>query len=86
MTYTHTHIKQITNKDLLHSTVNSTQYSVMTYLGKGSKKEWICVYVYLIHLIPGVGHGNPLQDSCLENLMDRGAWWATVHRVTKSRT
>ena len=34
---------------------------------------------------PGGGHGNPLQDSCLENPMDRGAWQATVHRVTKSR-
>ena len=29
---------------------------------------------------PGGGHGNPLQYSCLENLMDRGAWRATVHR------
>ena len=35
---------------------------------------------------PGGGHGNPLQYSCLENLMDRGDWWATVHRVTKNRT
>ena len=35
---------------------------------------------------PGGGHGNLLQYSCLENPMDRGAWWATVHRVTKSRT
>ena len=35
---------------------------------------------------PGERHGNPLQYSCLENPMDRGAWWATVHRVTKSRT
>ena len=34
---------------------------------------------------PGGGHGNPLQYSCLENLMDRGAWWATVHGVTKNR-
>jgi len=34
----------------------------------------------------GGGHGNPLQYSCLENLMDRGAWWATVHGVTKSWT
>ena len=43
-------------------------------------------------LIPGLGkspaegYGNPLQYSCLENPMDRGAWWATVHGVTKSRT
>ena len=35
---------------------------------------------------PGGGHGNPLQYSCLENPMDRGGWWATVHGVAKSRT
>ena len=41
-------------------------------------------------LIPGLGrslgggHGNPLQYSFLENPMDRGAWWATVHRITES--
>ena len=35
---------------------------------------------------PGGGNGHPLQYSCLENPMDRGAWWAIVHRVTKSRT
>ena len=31
---------------------------------------------------PGGGHGNTLQYSCLENPMDKGAWWAAVHRVT----
>ena len=35
---------------------------------------------------PGGGHGNPLQYSCLENSMDKGAWWAIVHRVTQSQT
>ena len=35
---------------------------------------------------PGRGHGKPLQYSCLENPMDRGAWWATVHGVAKSGT
>ena len=41
-------------------------------------------------LIPGLGgsprggHDNPFQYSCLENPMDRGAWWATVHRVAQS--
>ena len=35
---------------------------------------------------PGEGHGSPLQYSCLENPMDRGAWWAIVHGVAKSRT
>ena len=34
----------------------------------------------------GVGNGNPLQYSFLENSMDRGTWWATVHGVTKSWT
>ena len=32
---------------------------------------------------PGEGNGKPLQYSCLENPMDRGAWWAVVHGVTK---
>ena len=35
---------------------------------------------------PGIGNGNPLEYSCLENPMERGAWWATVHVVTKSQT
>ena len=37
-------------------------------------------------LIPGGGNSNPLQYSCLENPMDRGAWWATLHRVAKNQT
>ena len=36
--------------------------------------------------VPGGGHGNPLQYFCLANPKNRGAWWDTVHRVTKSRT
>ena len=42
-----------------------------------------------LHLILpdiGEGNGNPLQCPCLENPMDGGAWWATVHGVAKSRT
>jgi len=44
-----------------------------------------------VNLISGLGRSlagenNPLQYSCLENSMDRGAWWATVHGVTKSWT
>ena len=36
--------------------------------------------------IPGEGNGNPLQNSCQENSMDRGAWWTTVHGVIRSQT
>ena len=36
--------------------------------------------------LSGEGNGNPLQYSCLENPMDRGAWWSAVHGVAKSRT
>ena len=48
-------------------------------------------YTRVLGLIPGsrrfLGgeHGNPLQYSCLENPMEKGTWWVTVHRVTKSR-
>ena len=35
---------------------------------------------------PGGGHGNPFQYSCLENPMDRGIWWAIIHKVAKSQT
>ena len=35
---------------------------------------------------PGEGNGSPLQYSCLENFMYRGAWWATVHGIAKSQT
>ena len=35
---------------------------------------------------PGEGHGNSLQHSCLENPVDRGAWWATVHSIKESGT
>jgi len=35
---------------------------------------------------PGRGHGNPFQYSCLENSMDRGAWWTIIHAIEKSWT
>ena len=35
---------------------------------------------------PGGGNGNPLQSSCLEDFMDRGAWWISIHGVAKSQT
>ena len=59
-----------------------------------SSKESVCIAGDTgdIGLIPGWGrllgggNGNPLQYSCVENPLDRGAWWATVHGVTKSWT
>ena len=41
----------------------------------------------MVHItfLPGEGNGNPLQYSCLENLVDRGAWWTAVHGVAKSQ-
>ena len=46
---------------------------------KGSFEPWVGKSL-------GGGHGNPLQCYCLENPMDRGAWWATVHSVAKNQT
>ena len=57
--------------------------------GGSDGKEPICQETQVQSLggkIPGGGHGSPLQYSYLENPMDRGAWLATVHRVTKSQT
>ena len=56
------------------------------------KKKRICLqfrkprFYPLVREIPWKRNGNPLQYSCLENPMDRGAWPATVHRVAKSQT
>ena len=55
----------------------------------GKESAYIAGYLGLIPgsgRSPGNGNGNPLQYSYLENPMDRGAWWATVHGVAKSRT
>ena len=47
---------------------------------------WRNVYLCLLPIFHGEGNGTPLQYSCLENPMDGGAWWATVHGVAKSQT
>ena len=60
--------------------------------GGASGKEPVCQCRRDVGLMPvlgrslGEGNGNPFQYSCLENPMDRGAWQATFHRVTKSQT
>ena len=62
----------------------------MVFSGGSDGKESTCNAGDL-SLTPGVGKtggglGNPLQSSCLENPMDRGAWWATADGLTKSST
>ena len=65
--------------------------NILGFPGGSDRKESTCNERDL-GLIPGLGrspgggHGNPLQYSCLEIPTDRGAWWATVHGIRKSRT
>ena len=63
----------------------------MGFPGRSDSKESACSAGELgsipgLGRSPGGGHGNPLQYSCLENPMDRGAWWATVHGIAKCQT
>ena len=69
-THKHTHIGFPGVSDGKESTCNAGNLGSIPVLGRS----------------PGEENGNPLQHSCLENPTDRGAWWAAVHRVTKSRT
>ena len=50
------------------------------------RRPWVEKIFPALGRSPGGGHGNPFQYSCLENPMDRGTWWATVHGVAKSWT
>ena len=50
------------------------------------QEPWRCKFDPWIRKIPGGGHGNPFQYSCLENSLDRGAWQATVHEVSELET
>ena len=52
----------------------------------GAQEEEICHYFHVVPFYLPCGNGNPLQYSCLENLMDGGAWWAANHGVAKSQT
>ena len=64
---------------------------LLGFLGGSDGKEYACDAgdpgsVLGLGRSPGKGNSNPLQYSCLENLMDGGAWWAAVHGVAKSQT
>ena len=76
--------KQSKNKLCLLETVNIYKHKNVKqeHFKMASRKR--VLLLYFTHSC-GEGNGNPLQYSCLENPMDRGAWWAPVHGVTKSR-
>ena len=52
----------------------------------GVFREEDCQFMLYLRISCGEGNGSPLQHACLENSMDRGSWWATIHGVTRSRT
>ena len=68
-----------------------SSHDAYNFPGGSDGKESVCNAGHL-GSVPGLGrslgegNGNPLQSSCLGNLMDRGAWQATAHEVTKSQT
>ena len=75
----------------MHNRYNIYYIIYQGFLGGSDDKESACKAEDLGSIpgsgrSPGEGNGNPLQYSCLENSMDRGAWPATVHGVSKSRT
>ena len=84
----------LTNVCLLLSVSSVFLLWINDFLGGASGKGTTCQcrrhkrpgLILVWRRSPEEGNGNPLQYSCLENPMDRGAWWATVHGVTKSWT
>ena len=93
-TYTYTKIFYLYIYTHIHIYTYIDRYYIYTYMGfpDGSdSKESACDArdLDLVHgsgRSPGEGNGYPLQHSCLENPMDRGAWWDTVHEVAESQT
>ena len=70
---------------------NRAIYSILGFLGGSGSKESACNARDLGSIpgsgrSPGEGNSNPLQYSYLENSMDRGAWWTTVHGISRSQT
>ena len=72
------------NKKYYETNLGFLGSSVVKYLPANARDTRDAGSIPELGRSPGVGNGNPLQYSCLENLMDRGAWQATVHRVTKN--
>ena len=74
------------NSEVLYSTLGLPQWlsGKRTHLNAGAAGDPGSIPG--LERSPGGGQSNPLQHSCLENPRNRGVWWATVHRVTKSQT
>ena len=73
------------------SDITEQQHKMMGFLGGSDGKESTCnagntSSIPILGRFPREGNGNPLLHSCLDNPMSRGAWWATVHGVTKNWT
>ena len=68
--------------------IHSSLYLLISYPWSVSLREEFKLWLYYLGVVinSGEGNGNPLQYSCLENPVDRGAWWASVHGVAQSRT
>ena len=88
---TYTKFSSISVSNISEKEIDSTYSSIKGFPGGSDGKASACNAGDL-GLIPGSGrspgegNGNPLQYFCLENSIDRGAWWATVHGVAKSQT
>ena len=84
------HVQSMGSQRVGHDWVTEQQQQIPT-LSAGAMEGLLLVeagppYCTTPRQHSGKGNGNPFQYTCLENLMDGGAWWATVHGVTKSRT
>ena len=78
-------------KSILFGNNNQTDFLLVSvYLGSEGKESGCKLgnlgSIPVSGRSPGEGNGYPLQYSCLENSMDRGAWWATIYGVAESRT
>ena len=72
--------------DIMYPIMICTSGSVVKYLPANARVAGDVILIPGLGRLPGIGNGNPLQYSCLKNLLDRGVCWATVQGVSKSQT
>ena len=86
-----TAVQGVTSSQTQLNNTHTHTHTLIVFPGGSAGKESACNAGDLgsipgLGRSPGAGNDNPLQYSCLENPMHRGAWWAIVHRVAKSQT